>query len=347
MKVGITLPELAAKIQQQHEDRVDYKADTRALTLIGGREMTIQNGSLHRYGITDHAHRQIASYLGIPARYYDMLQATAPDVLDYTVEWFFNNRPEKRMVRTLDGEARAFLSERYRRLDNWDVAEAALPVLLDRSDLVLESCEITETRMYIKATFHRLEREVKLGDVVRFGVTISNSEVGCGAVSIKPFSHRLVCTNGMIIDDLAKRKYHLGRFVEQEEDVTVYGDDTMQAEDRAFTLRVRDTLTTLLKGDIVDKQASQMRIAAGIAVEASDVPATVEVIADRFKLNETERGSVLNHLIGAEDFTGWGYANAMTRTAQDVESYDRATEIETFGGSMISWTPRTWLEIGR
>ncbi|MBL0089244.1 MAG: hypothetical protein IPP44_22195 [Ideonella sp.] len=33
------------------------------------------------------------------------------------------------MVRTLDGQARAFLSDRYRRLDNYDLCEHVLPML--------------------------------------------------------------------------------------------------------------------------------------------------------------------------------------------------------------------------
>ena len=53
------------------------------------------------------------------------------------------------MVRTLDGEARAFLSERFRPMDNHDLAEAVLPVFRDAGASV-ESCEITPSRMYIK-----------------------------------------------------------------------------------------------------------------------------------------------------------------------------------------------------
>jgi hypothetical protein len=33
------------------------------------------------------------------------------------------------MLRTLDGQVRAVLSDRYRRLDNFDLAESVLPIL--------------------------------------------------------------------------------------------------------------------------------------------------------------------------------------------------------------------------
>ena len=48
------------------------------------------------------------------------------------------------------------------------------------------SCEVTENRLYLKVVNHRLEMEVRKGDIVQAGVMISNSEVGLGAVSIQP-----------------------------------------------------------------------------------------------------------------------------------------------------------------
>ena len=38
------------------------------------------------------------------------------------------------MVRTLDGNARAFLSDRYRRLDNYDLLAHVLPMLRELPD---------------------------------------------------------------------------------------------------------------------------------------------------------------------------------------------------------------------
>jgi len=38
-------------------------------------------------------------------------------------------KPERRMVRTLDGSTRAFLSDRYRPLDNFDLAHEVFHVL--------------------------------------------------------------------------------------------------------------------------------------------------------------------------------------------------------------------------
>ena len=56
------------------------------------------------------------------------------------------------------------------------------------------------------------------GDIVQAGVMISNSEVGLGAVSIQPLVYRLVCTNGMIVNDMGERRHHVGRQAKAVED---------------------------------------------------------------------------------------------------------------------------------
>ena len=50
--------------------------------------------------------------------------------------------------------------------------------------------------------------DVVPGDTVQGGVIISNSEVGLGAVSVQPLLYRLVCTNGMVVNDLGERRTH-------------------------------------------------------------------------------------------------------------------------------------------
>ena len=68
-----------------------------------------------------------------------------------------------------------------------------------------ESCQLTDSRMYIKVVNTRLEAEVVPGDIVQSGIIISNSEVGLGSVSIQPLVYRLVCSNGMVVNDAQTR----------------------------------------------------------------------------------------------------------------------------------------------
>lgn len=43
--------------------------------------------------------------------------------------------------------------------------------------------------------------------------------------------------------------------------------------------------------------------------------------------------------------SAWGLANAVTRAAQDVESYDRSQELEAVGGDIIELPQNAWREI--
>ena len=41
----------------------------------------------------------------------------------------------------------------------------------------------------------------------------------------------------------------------------------------------------------------------------------------------------------------YGLSNAVTRMSADVESYDRATELESIGWDIITMEPEQWREI--
>ena len=43
----------------------------------------------------------------------------------------------------------------------------------------------------------------------------------------------------------------------------------------------------------------------------------------------------------------YGLANAVTRQAQDVESYDRSTDMEATGYSLLTISPALWRQINR
>ena len=198
------------------------------------------------FGTTSLFHRQVASALGIPAKYYDLMQSQKPELLAENVNAWFADRSSSYMVRSMDygsGQvARALLSERYRRIDNMEIATSVLPLFAGNDQYEVMSCEVTENRLYLKVVNHRLEMEVRKGDIVQAGVMISNSEVGLGAVSIQPLIYRLVCLNGMTVCDMGERRHHVGRQAKAVEDsFTLYSDETMEAEDKAFLLKLRDT----------------------------------------------------------------------------------------------------------
>jgi hypothetical protein len=248
MKSGRSLVDLAHELERQISSKRDLVVPSSFLQC-----RTDEDGSLKlivdsrqgdgEYGVTGLARRQLADKLKIPFAYFERMRTEQPQLLDRNVNTWLQSDGDRRMIRTLDGQVRAVLSDRYRRLDNFDLAENVLPILQRLEGARFESVELTETKMYLKVITPRVEFEVAPGDIVQAGIVITNSEVGCGTLSVQPLIYRLVCKNGLIASDHALRKTHVGRSLTTEaESVNVFRDDTLAADDRAFFLKVRDVV---------------------------------------------------------------------------------------------------------
>lgn len=347
MREGRSLVDLARELDRQRHAKEDLLVSSALIhheTGAGGSsEIAIEdNETLRRYGITDVARRQLAEKLNIPFKYFERMRAEQPELLDSNVNTWLQSDSSKRMLRTMDGKVRAVLSDRYRRLDNFALAEHVLPIFQGIDGGRVESVELTETRMYLKFVHGRLSHTMKPGDVVQAGVVISNSEIGLGSLAVQPLLYRLVCENGLIVPEHSLRRTHIGRTLANEEDgVQLFQDDTLQADDLAFFLKVRDMVQAALSEATFRHFASSMQRTMGIPITGDPVK-SVEVLSKRFSLSEDERGGVLRHLINGGELSAYGLVNAVTRFSQDVENYDRATDLETVGGHLIAMNDSEW-----
>jgi hypothetical protein len=347
MKSGRSLVNLAQELERQLVTKQDMVVPSSLMRChtdeVGSCKMMIEEtGGVGKYGITNLARRQLAEKLKIPFAYFERMRVEQPALLDRNVNTWLQTDNERRMIRTLDGQVRAVLSDRYRRLDNFDLAENVLPILQRLPDARFESVELTETKMYIKLVTPRLQYEMTPGDVVQAGIVITNSEVGHGTLSVQPLVYRLVCSNGLIASDRALRKTHVGRILQSDDEaITVFRDDTLAADDKAFFLKVRDVVEAAVSEATFRQVVEKMKKTLDIKLTGDPVK-TVEVLANRYTLNEIERVGVLRHLIVEGDLSGYGLVNAVTHYSHDVEDYDRATEFEALGGKLIELPASEW-----
>ena len=182
MKTGRTLVNLAQELERQQATKKDLVLPMSVLrhgTDDDGQTHVVvpEDGHAERYVLTPLARRQLADKLRIPLPYFERMREAQPRLLDHNINTRMQQDGDRRMLRTLNGQVRAVLSDRYRRLDNIDLAEAVLPVLQQLPDVQFESMELTETHMYLKCVTPRLSHEMAPGDVVQAGVVVSNSEV--------------------------------------------------------------------------------------------------------------------------------------------------------------------------
>jgi hypothetical protein len=347
MKYGRSLVDLANELERQLETKIDMFVPTplmhHATRTDGSTSITVETPQGARsFDTADNFRRQLAEKLKIPFAYFERMRGEQPTLLDNNIHTWLHHEPEQRMVRTLDGVARAFLSDRYRRLDNHDLLQHVFPMLKQLPDARFESVELTANRMYLKVVTPRVQVEIQPGDIVQAGVVVSNSEIGQGTLSVQPLLFRLKCLNGLIAADRGMRKTHVGRLSEASTDeVTVFKDDTLAADDHAFFLKVRDVVESAVSEATFAVAADKMRRTLGIKIAGDPVKA-VEVLATRYLFNDHERAGVLRSLIAEADLTGYGLVNAVTGFAQEVGDYDRSTELEGIAGRMLEQSTADW-----
>ena len=341
MKQGRTLKELGQELQRQRKLRQDFVADTRSLEIESNeKDVKMQlflEDKKYEFAISETAHQQIAARLQIPFRYYQKMRMEYPTLLDENINSWFAKTAERRMVRVLDGQVRAFLSDRYRRLDNLELCAAVLPVIQEMKGADIESCEVTDAHLYIKVIHKKLKAEVGVGDVVQAGFCISNSEVGLGSLKVEPLIFRLVCKNGLILKDYTQKRYHVGRQVEADEEAAyeMYSDATLAQDDKAFFMKVQDTVRYAVDESKFMLAVDKMKKTMQIPLEHDPVQ-EVELLADHFMLNQNERGDVLRQLFMGRDNSRYGLLNAVTAASQIADSYERATAMERMGGELLA-----------
>ena len=239
-----TLGDLAALLRDQQARKVDVVAAAGAIRAAGGQlvidgtdpvlgtdGVTMTSGT---YTPSDVCDQGLAEKLGIPAQYLRRTREQRPDLYDANVNGWLASDPRKFLVRCLrpstgtgPGAARAFLSDGYKRIDNFDVLLAALDgVRAAGVPVEVDGCDLTERRMYVRVVCEQVRTlaPALLADyrspftgasgadnpVVFVGFMISNSETGCGAFTLTPRLVVQVCRNGLTVTKDAIRAVHLG-----------------------------------------------------------------------------------------------------------------------------------------
>lgn len=357
MKQGKSLTELAQELERIQSTARDFMVPTKALAVQPSGEIQFKNGVMHTFQPTKYAHSQIAQYSDIPHKYYERIRIQNPnlwaDSVNHGLRVLEDTKskqglPETRLLRTVGNTLRANLSSKFRRLDSYHLCQHVLPLLLENKMRVVSS-EITEKRLYIKAFTDKIQGEIAKGDVIQYGLCITNSDVGAGALKIEPMTMRLVCTNGMIANT-ASRHYHVGKNQAEMETRELLTAETLAADDKAFWLKVRDLVTHSMSQQGFENELNRLREANGLKIENFNVPEVVELAMEAVNVNgEDTKNNIIAYLANGADGAGltkWGLANAFTYAAQSEHvDYDSSTDLERAGSAIIDLNEKQWKRV--
>ena len=309
----------STKMEMSAPDKIE-------LTQIGSFEMN------------EVSHGQLASKLNIPKKYYDMI-SSIDGLREYNVNQLLEKANSRYTVRTIDGTARALLSDRYLPVDNYLVLKETMPVLMEFPGAQIHTANLSDRRMYLQILFPHTQRDIKVGDAVQYGLTLTNSEVGLGAVNVEATIHRLVCSNGMIGKSIVSRK-HVGRQIDETDNVELFRRETVQADLKAFTMKMADIIRYSLEASQIELMYEPLRLASQTPVEKPEE--TIQNITKRYGLNEQESQHILRNMFAENNISKYGIINGITNAAHITDSVDRQYELERIGSDILDLPRSQW-----
>ena len=335
----------------------DYVSDVRKTSMYyyGDDEFGLALEDESNYRVNDNALSQMAAWAHMPMSYVNFMRKNGQHqlVVDNFNQWFEKPKHVKstrRLYRGMAGEFsdtagvwRSFHSDRFQRIDHEHILEDLLPALeeLEREfgELKIASCDITDNKMYLKVTFPDNEATV-VGDVVRMGLSIGNSEIGKSTVFILPLIYILRCTNGMVSPHRGIKRRHVGSSIEGDGEIT-YEADTMEANLKAIKLQLRDSMNGVMNS-FKDGTFIEELTKASAGTPVNKPMKAVEATAKLYGLTDEEKEKATISFARLGKYNKWGMMNAVTELANTAESYDRASELEIFGGKILTLPNSQW-----
>lgn len=349
MKQGISISELAREVERREEAMRDFILPSNQIEAYVGSDnkasMVFNNeGEVEAFGINRVAHEQLSDKLQIPRKYYDRMKDEEPELLVNNINTWLRRSPKRQLLRTLDGDVRAFLSDRYGIMyDNALALRAAMPVLMEFPEMTYKSLELTDRKMYLQCVLPSMRSEVKVGEAVNAGIVISNSEVGFGRFTVERLIYLLSCTNGMIRGESIGKTHLSSKLDDNMEDF--YKRDTIVAKIEAFRKEVRDHVSnafderSFMEDIVMIRKTTERKIGTG------KIEGSVKKISKKFSFVQTEQDDILHRLIEGGDLSQFGISQAVTNLANATVDYDRVVELERAGGNIIDLSESEWQAI--
>lgn len=332
-KAGRTIEHI---LTRQPVDRVvraevlDFQPDETGIYVQAG------NGNSFREKLHGHALGQACEKMGVHHGYAQTLvehgdwgKALLAHNLNELKERISRPKQEKFLTRSVDGEVRGFLSDRFRRLDSRPIVEA-FAMACNSVGAIPTDGAVTDTRVRLDAMLPLIYEPVP-NEVMAFGITFGNSDFGKGAMSVRAFMMRLWCTNKAITEE-ALREIHLGRRLGDD---IAWSDETYRLDTAAMVSAVGD----VVRGQLAEPKINELQAAIKAAAEKEVNPREMATMIRKLNKSEAEK---VQEAFDSNDVemlppgkTAWRLSNALSWVAGRVEDDERRVELQQFAGGLL------------
>lgn len=352
------LETLVQKLEVRNTKKRDFVAPTQKLFWEQDNTLTIANNDGNSVFINPNElfESQMSAKLGIPYDYYKKMKIHTPAIISDNVNgWLKYHSKNKYLIRGLEVPdsnellGRAFLSNSYNCIDDYDVLFAALEAIKNTGvNVEITRAEISENRLYLHVICPEIEvngesflREYlkdnnAAGNGIISGFTISNSEVGKGAFEIRPRAIICKCNNGLVVKDDKFRRVHLGSKLDAGE--ILWSERTKSKNRELIISQVQDAVKTYLSADylgvMIEKIADLNKINLDFPIDA------VQNVCKHLGVSDEHKRNILDYFVRDGLPNAAGIYNAVTRETQNMD-VDTQHEIEGVAMEFIS-TPKKY-----
>jgi hypothetical protein len=313
-------------------DKLGFRVNAEAAVRMGVVGSGSAGWSLHRNALG-----QLADRAGVPLRYLDALLENGDEngwkreLAQKILTDHYAHDGSRYLVRDIGGEARAVLSDRFRRLDSRPLLDAFVSAAGKLGAVPFEGMG-SDVRCYVRAIVPTVYEPVP-GEAMVFGLDWSNSDFGRGTYQISAFVLRLICLNGMTGANHT-RQVHLGGRLS---DTIEFSAETYRRDTRTMLSATRDVIAGALGPKAIETQLSAVRqahasetnwSAAFRKVSKALTKAEAESVKDAF-----EGPDVINLPAGK---TEWRFSNALSWVANRADDADRKAELQALAGDVIA-----------
>jgi hypothetical protein len=290
-------------------------------------------------GLHQNAVSQIGEKFGVPPAYLRGLTfgTNWEKNLAVTImqEHASNIAREKVLIRSVEGEARAVLSDRYRRLDSMRIFVAFLQGA-QQIGSVLVDAHSGETKGFLEVINPKIvafDTPLNGRNYACVGARIRNSDFGDGRLEVYLFALMVKCMNGLVGQTMLK-EIHLGGRIPENIKIS---EDTYRKDTDAMAALVGDAMKQLASPDLTNGLITQIQDAAAVEV---NLVKEVERLP-KLGLTKTEAESVGKVLMENNPDNGlqggatlWKLVNGLTAVARESKP-ERKRELEEIAGAML------------
>lgn len=304
---------------------------------------------------------QIAAHANIDVRTARRLRDNYTDNWDGLVNKIWEKEPANRMIRShmfgeTHGQARAWLSDKFKTYDNQDLLESVLPSLMESdAEWKIVNADITDRRMYARFKSEVITGEgANVGDLMALGLGISNSETGHGSIQIFQINWTLACLNGMQTEN-RHRKSHITTARGDSETWGILSDEAKDLDNRALSAKMRDITRAYASRESFDRVLDQMKQAAADVIEGTYTQGAIDQLGQVLKIPKKQTSNILEGLIQTVGQAGYENSrpisratllNAVTACAHNADA-DSVDDWQKLGGDVLNMTAANWQAVSR